>query len=131
MRNLILDGILVLVLYVLFTGKSPTPAVPPPIPLPGLNVLIVEDNSGTGQSDEVWHDPQVIDALEECNEYRIWDDEVDLKYAPEEFKAAFAKAKTDSQGHRPWVIVSGKGGTSEKCPERVDQFLSLLVEYQP
>ena len=110
------------------------PTTGKPIDLPGFNILVLTERSESGPVDEAvttaaeWRD--YVD--KHCDEYHAWDDShTDFKYVSAEWKAAYDKAIADSAGVRPWVLISGKGGTSAALPKSPTESVSLAKRYQP
>lgn len=103
-----------------------------PINLPGFNVLVLTDTSQGGVDSVTIRSTDVRKWLREnADKAYFWDDSMtDFSDMPSEWKDAFDKAKEDSGGERPWVLVSGNGGTSQKLPGRPADFISLLEKYK-
>lgn len=128
-------------------GVNPfDPPQPPPIPGNGFRVLILEE---TADRDKLPREQAAILRSTvirgylnakcakapdgKTPEYRILDDDLTpelLKFERPNFAEAFAKAKTDSQGKTPWLVVSnGETGTSRPLPVTVDETLKILKQY--
>lgn len=133
MRNhRIMVGIVLLVVFQFAIGGGiPLPPIvnPKPINLPGFNVLVVLEESETG--DDVISDSVRVYLESECDEFYIWDDShTDFKYVADEWRKAYETAKTEAT-ELPWITISGKGGTSEKLPASDQATLELLKRYEP
>lgn len=134
-NNLLL---LVVVALLLFGGNLDFPAInplqPAPIGLDGFNVLVIEDTTIETDADatDVLQDPDVRSALDACDEFYIWDDtQSDWDYVAPEWRAAFDKAIADSDGVRPWILVSGNGGASQAVPSDAAELVALINRFKP
>lgn len=124
-------------------GGVPVPFVPdPPVPSDGYRVLILEETADRGKLP-----PAQLSALlsakardylnQKCvkagstPEWRLWDDDpTDLQFASETMRAMHAKAKADSQGKLPWLLVTtSKSGVSQPFPANEEELLSILRRY--
>ena len=120
---------------VLTVGPSPGPEPPgpkpPPVPVPGgFRVLIIRETEE--QASGVLFDPDVRAFLKD-KKWRIWDDdyvESNLQFVSDTWKKAYSLAKEQSNGVRPWIIVSnGKEGASQPLPTDKTALLELLRKY--
>lgn len=105
---------------------------PKPINLPGYNVLVVTDTSQGGVDSVTVRNTDVRKWLREnADKAYFWDDSMkDFSDMGDVWKAAFDKALEDSKGERPWVLISGAGGTSQKLPDDPKKFIDLLEKYK-
>lgn len=126
----------ILLLLVAFGPSIPVgPIIPTakPIDLPGFNVLVLTDTSaGTASDQLVMRHPTVQSWLAaNSDEWHAWDDShTDFKYVEPQWEAAYKKAIEDSNGERSWVLVSGKGGVSQKLPGEPAAFVALMEKYK-
>jgi len=116
-------------------GGSILPVVnPKPIKVDGFTFLVLTDRSvGTIVANPVLRDASVQSYIaSNVDEWHSWDDShTDFEYVEQPWQDAYAKAKEDAKGELPWVLVSGKGGTSERMPDEPQAFLELLGRYKP
>lgn len=128
-------------------GPSPEPEPSPdpaPIPADGFRVLILRESGATipeGQL-QALNSPAIREYLQrkcprsadgQSVEYRIWDDDYtdeQMRFQPQLWRDAYAKAKSDAAGKLPWIMIStGKTGTSEPLPATEAETLALLKKY--
>lgn len=98
------------------------------IDLPGYNVLILTDVSVGSDSDPIWLSPEVNTWLEDnASAVYAWDDsETDLTLVSKPWSEAFERAKEESDGERPWILISGKKQASQQLPDDPSSLLKLL-----
>lgn len=127
-------------------GPEPSPNPqpdPPPFPATGLTVLILEEtesrNTLPKSQLEQLSSQELRDwARAHCQTLggspalRIWDDDLPISGdVAKDWGAAAAKAKSDSSGKRPWVIVSnGTSGASQPLPDTLEETLTLLSRFK-
>lgn len=110
---------------------SPTPDNVAPIPAPGFRVLIVYES-------KLGVPPVAIDSSirnylnakcvkeEGTAEFRIWDKETDVTYAPKLWQDAMKRPRVTV----PWIVISnGTKGYEGPLPLNVESTLRLLKEY--
>lgn len=110
------------------------PATTKPIALEGLNVLIVTDRSEGSSPQVAW-----LTSGEFRQQLRsaaaavyVWDDShSDFRFVDPAWERAYQAALSESQGVRPWIVVSGRGGTSQRLPDTAAATLELVRRYAP
>lgn len=118
----------------------PTPPVPPtpaPIPVAGLNMLIVEEVKDRNKLPpgqlQILFDKRLRDYINSKNppvngdpHYRIWDQNDDATNELKMWRDAFARPRQSV----PWLIISnGKSGFEGPLPKTVQETLDLLKKY--
>ena len=101
----------------------------PGIDIPGFNVLIVTDTSeGTTVDNLAILSTDVRKWLRDnADGVKVWDDShTDFQYVDSQWQRAYQKALEDSDGKRPWVIISGSKNASQALPETSKEFIDLL-----
>jgi hypothetical protein len=101
----------------------------PSIDIPGFNVLIVTDTSeGTTVDNLAILSTDVRKWLRDnADGVKVWDDShTDFQYVDSQWQRAYQKALEDSDGKRPWVIISGSKNASQALPETSKEFIDLL-----
>lgn len=136
--------VVLLILIALFAfGGDGSPLSPPPAPGDGFRFLAIRDEQEFPSLPKVqrdtWQTSEVeryLDAkcvkVGSTPEYRWFDDD----YTAEQVKLAggvwpewYAVALRDSNGKRPWIVVSnGKSGVSQAYPED-GKLLPILKKY--
>ena len=98
------------------------------IDMPGYNVLILTDVSIGSDSDPIWLSPKVNSWLtDNASSIYAWDDsETDLTFVSKPWAEAFDRAKDESEGKRPWILISGKKQASQQLPNDPSSLLDLL-----
>lgn len=111
-----------------FGGAGVKPAPQKYINLDGYNVLILTDTSVGAEQDPIWRMPAVSDWLEDnADQYRVWDDShTDFEYVDAAWQDGYQRAIDESDGVRPWVLVSGSKQASQQLPSTSGQLLKLL-----
>lgn len=119
-------------------GVNPLdPPSPPPIPGAGFRVLILEETTERTKSTAAvlagtrWREY----VKSKSGEWRIFDDDIpdaEWKFAKEPWISAFKRAKEDSHGKVPWLLVSNgvDRGSSMPLPATEDDLLSKLKEVE-
>ena len=91
------------------------PPAPRYINLPGVNVLVLTETSAG----------QAVD--DNADEFFVWDDSTtDFEFVAPEWREAFDLAVDDSNGVRPWLLVSGPRSASQRLPNKPQAFLDVL-----
>ena len=106
-----------------------TPPAPRYINLPGVNVLVLtETSAGQAVDDNVTRSPLVRSWLDDnADEFFVWDDSTtDFEFVAPEWREAFDLAVDDSNGVRPWLLVSGPRSASQRLPNKPQAFLDVL-----
>lgn len=119
---------LILIALALGLGGVKPPA-PRYIDLPGFNVLVLtETSAGQAVNDNVTRSPLVRSWLEQnADEFFVWDDSTtDFEFVAPQWREAFDLAVTESEGVRPWLLVSGQRGSSGPLPSDPQELLELL-----
>lgn len=118
---------------------GPLPPDPQPQPVPGMRaVMIVEESGATNRANYI----DVLDAVafrsaltslttntDGIPDWRIWDDDYtqeQLARVGPKFKALYEKAKADSAGRLPWILINGGRGYSGELPDTLPPALTLL-----
>lgn len=120
-------------------APTPTP-VNPPLNPNGFSVLIfyeTEDYSLTEDQLQILNSTQIQAYVDsKCVKdgksvaFRQWDDDLNEAEIPELWKKFYAKAKTDSKGKLPWIVISTKTETiSMELPKTEAETLNLLKKY--
>lgn len=134
------------------TPVDPQPGPPPPVvdtnpipgPTPGLRVLVLREAQAATTPAElaVLQAPAVIELLNRScahnvnnqPEWRVWDDDMPpdvLKYVGEHWQKAYERAKQESGGKLPWLLLgSGLQGKSVPLPATADELQRLVAEVQ-
>lgn len=111
---------------------------PPPIPGDGLRMLILEETADRGKLPRpqaaILTSTKVREYLKaKSGEMRQLDDDQtaeETAFMSANWKAAYERAKADSKGVTPWVILSnGRTGESRPLPASEDELLTLLKSY--
>lgn len=124
-------------------GPTPVPPGPTPMPGVGFRVFILEETAERDRATAlVLNSTRVREYLNakcakgpdgKTPEFRIWDDDItpgELSHAPENWRKAFERAKADSKGSVPWLIVSDSvRGESRPLPKTEDELLAVLRAY--
>lgn len=126
---------------------TPTPVPVPPTPVnPSLNpdgfsVLIfyeTEDYNLTEDQLQILNSTQIQNYLKsKCVKndnqpaFRQWDDDLDSNTLPNDlWRKFYDRAKTDSKGKLPWIVISTKTETiSVELPKTESETLNLLKKY--
>ena len=105
----------------------------PSIDIPGFNVLIVTDTSeGTTVDNLAILSTEVRKWLRDnADGVHVWDDShTDFQYVDPKWQKAYETALEDSDGKRPWIIISGSKNASQALPETSQQLIDLLEDYK-
>ena len=105
------------------------PPAPRYIDLPGLNVLVLtETSAGQAVDDNVTRSPLVRSWMDDnADKFFVWDDSTtDFEFVAPEWREAFDLAVDDSDGVRPWLLVSGPRSASQRLPDKPQAFLDVL-----
>lgn len=125
-------------------GPTPTPS-DAPFPAPGLAVMVVKESQDplSREHSIVYLSNEVRNyCLNNCVELedgdpaiRFYDDDhtqESLRAVPDVMKAAYEVALRDSNGARPWLVVSnGETGVSQPFPNTVAEMMAILKEHTP
>jgi len=111
-----------------FGGNGVKPSPHKYINLEGYNVLILTDTSVGSNQDAIWLKPDVSNWLEShANQYHIWDDShTDFEYVDQAWQEGYQRAIQESEGTRPWILVSGRQQASQALPQDSSQVVKLL-----
>lgn len=130
------DGYIALLLAGLLVwsamGKSGSILSPPPIPEPGLHVLIVEETEDRGKVPPSQANIFTSVALREyldskAKGWRIFDQDVDLRLEAKLWQDAMARDRESL----PWIVISnGKSGHEGPLPETVAATIDLIKKYE-
>ena len=121
------------------TPPGPTPDVSPPIPAPGLRVLILEESAERGRlpaaQSAILFSAKVRDWLRaKCvtdkdnptGAWRVWDKDADTSGESKLWQDAVKRPRTSL----PWLIISnGTTGYEGPLPQTVTETLALLQKY--
>ena len=91
-------------------------------------MLILTDTSVGAEQNPIWRMPAVSDWLDDnADQYRVWDDShTDFEYVDAAWQDGYQRAIAESDGVRPWVLVSGTKQAAQQLPPTGGQLLKLL-----
>lgn len=124
-------------------GPGPEPPPPDPPKPAELRVLLLYETAATYPTQQMTalHSTAITDYLNKhCvrntagqPQWRKWDDDYtdeQMRFESEEWRKAYAKAKADSKGTLPWLLVdNGSTLISEPFPASETALMSVLKKY--